>query len=722
MAKKSTSSSPGNDTILGKAKHLVRRFSWDMDDQPPPSNSGDEPDDGSLTTTDPALAPTTTAVAATHTTVPNISLKRSTTLPVSTVSADPQHPMTAGRKERSEDAHYWKDLYSRRDKSTDTDVQTLDIEYDALSEAWKRHQASLPAANMEAQHRTADDVILVIRAAEREWSSSKYKANWDTSRALLNRFCLTLPAHSAILSAFGYGEEYVNLFHDVLHSVIKVSVDHRKVTEDLSRSLIEVDDAIEGCIGDMNSHPPEYAMGTAARLYSIIFLFLQEVLDWYTRKVTCRLLGSLNENLYGDLHGLVTSIKQMWIPSNGKRRIASSVRSGGSTGSGRYDAFNLLEEARIGKVGLSGLHRTLACQNTLTRQLIYDMQQDSRQRDYLSTERADLLKELMKGLKPKLHGLMGPKGRTPSPDLATPPDSSNTSVTTEPSTDGSPVKQRVSKHKITKMELQFASKDMQDFFDNDDHTAQFELSDEVLTEGLSLVPLGEWTLNPRSQIAYLSNFHTDTSAPPPATLISAYYASTARKMKIPVISHFCSPSSGALHSNATASTRASMETLGQASDGLLSLGYSIIRQLIDLAPPVLDFDSSRDLSPERFAALMLHHGTLKNWGETLTLIETLLTFAPPMLVLVVDEVECLLNPEDPCSERSLRGLVEVLRKHVSQTNEPLPPQSLAHPSVFKVLFTTSGGSKVLDDVFQQDETIIANNLRVAGPSSQHLKN
>lgn len=202
-------------------------------------------------------------------------------------------------------------------------------------------------------------------------------------------------------------------------------MDHRKVTEDLARTLLDVDEAVECCIRDMDFHPPEHAMGAAGKLYSTIFLFLQELLDWYTRKVTCRLLGSLNEDLYGDLHGVVTSLKQMWIPSNGRRPIASSVRSGGSTGSGHHNAFILLEEARMGKVGLNGYYRKLAGQNTLTRQLIYDMQQDASQRDYLSTERVDLLSGLLNGLGPKVHGLVGPKGRIPSPDLATPPDSSS---------------------------------------------------------------------------------------------------------------------------------------------------------------------------------------------------------------------------------------------------------------------------------------------------------
>jgi hypothetical protein len=106
----------------------------------------------------------------------------------------------------------------------DADIQTLDIEYDELAQAWKLFQESLPPSERITckQPRTADDVIRVVLAAEREWASSKHKARWEPSRLLLNRFCATLPSHSAILSAFGYGDEYVNLFYDVLKSIIKV--------------------------------------------------------------------------------------------------------------------------------------------------------------------------------------------------------------------------------------------------------------------------------------------------------------------------------------------------------------------------------------------------------------------------------------------------------------------------------------------------------------------
>lgn len=119
MAKKTSSSSPGNDTILGKAKHLVRRFSWDMDDQPPPSNSGDDPEEDSLTPdTDSAITATNTTSTSPTPTAPIASLKRSTTVPTAAASPVQRHSMMVGKKERSEDVEYWKDLYRRRDKST----------------------------------------------------------------------------------------------------------------------------------------------------------------------------------------------------------------------------------------------------------------------------------------------------------------------------------------------------------------------------------------------------------------------------------------------------------------------------------------------------------------------------------------------------------------------------------------------------------------------------
>ena len=503
-------------------------------------------------------------------------------------------------------------------------------------------------------------------------------------------------------------------------------MDHRKVTEDLARSLVEVDEAIECCIKEMEFYSPGIAMGAAAKLYSTIFLFLQEVLGWYTRKVTCRLLGSMNEDLYADLHGVVTSITQMWIPKNGKPATAVSAENA------HKSALVSLEEARMGKVGKKGYYRKLAGENTLTRQLIYDMQQDARERDWLSVEKGELLGELLNKLGLKLHGLLGPKGRLRSSEIAatldpasgkwscentTCPghkalmaDNIDTTAADAATTPPTPAKQRGSKHKITNAELQFSSKDLQDFFHNDEQMIQSELTDEIFADGLALVPLGEWTIGLRSQVACVNGAYTHASTLSPTTLISAYYASIARRMNLPVISHFCSPSSRTHNSTTTKPTPT--DGLSPASQGLISLGYSLIRQLIDLSPPVLDFDSSCDLSPERFAALMLNHGTLKTWTETVLLIQTLLAFAPPVLILIVDGVDCLLDSGDASTAQSLKGLVDALRKHASRTNH----QSFPPTNVCKVLFTTSGGSRALRDIFPQDEVINVDNLRIVHPS------
>lgn len=521
-------------------------------------------------------------------------------------------------------------------------------------------------------------------------------------------------------------------------------MDYRKITEDLIRSLLEVGEAIDCCIRDMDSHPPEQAMGVVAKLYTIIFFFLQEVLDWYTRKVTCRQLGSLNEDLYGDFRGLVAGIKQMWMPSNGRPTAAGSLGSDGSTGSGHNNTLLELEETRMSQVGMKGYYRTLTSQSTLTRQLIHEMQADARQRDYLSTERADLLNELLSALKPKLHGLMGPKCQFPEPDIVTPSDSSSSkwsresscsepgplntddadssdssdsSDSADPATSGTPApKQRGSKHKITKMELQFSSRDLQDFFHNDEQLARFELKDEVFADGLELAPLGEWTSSSRSQLACFTSYCSQTVTPPPSTLISAYYTSVARKMNIPVISHFCSETP---RSNGSTTLQVTLEAASQVSDGLLSLGCSLLRQLIDIAPPVLDFDVSRDISATRFTGLMVNHGTLKTWREIVSLVDTLLTFAPPLTVIVIDRVEHLLDSGDAGQQRSLEALVDVFRKHVTRTNESLVSSTssmLSHPSVCKVLFTSSEESKALDEVFLREELITAENLHVEGPS------
>jgi hypothetical protein len=251
-----------------------------------------------------------------------------------------------------------------------------------------------------------------------------------------------------------------------------------------------------------------------------------------------------------------------------------------------------------------------------------------------------------------------------------------------------------SRHKISRAELQFASRDLQDYFDNSEQMISVDPTTETYAEGKDIVPLREWTASLQSQLICIVGAQI-ISIPSPTSLISAYYANNAREAKLPVISHFCSlprdrPPDG--------STR--------EAHALISLGYSLIRQLLEVIPPVIDCDSGCEPGPDQ---LRLLDGTLKSWNEVVSLLDRLLSFAPSILFCIIDGIEWL---DDRSTDKHIKALANVLQNHVSKSRPTsrvgakMPPERL-----FKVLFTTAGRSKALLDSLLDQQLVFADSLR-----------
>lgn len=157
--------------------------------------------------------------------------------------------------------------------------------------------------------------------------------------------------------------------------------------------------------------------------------------------------------------------------------------------------------------------------------------------------------------------------------------------------------------------------------------------------------------------------------------IAQRYARLAREARIAVVSYFCRLSYDEPPRNRT------RETIE-----LIALVYSMIRQLIELLPRQLHM-CQVDLSSERFNKL---DGTLRTWDEALKLLGDLLALLEePMLVVVIDGLQCLDDHKEMSTELQLKQLVELMQ---CATN------TVGKGCILKVMFTTSGNSVALDAV------------------------
>lgn len=255
---------------------------------------------------------------------------------------------------------------------------------------------------------------------------------------------------------------------------------------------------------------------------------------------------------------------------------------------------------------------------------------------------------------------------------------------------------RGSKRRLARLEIQSSSRHLQDFFDSDDQICDYEPDVKVVAESGIVASLQQWATSSRSQALAVGGFQP-TASPNPVALISACYASLARQARLPVVSHFC-----ALPSHEA-------RGLNVHEQGLIALTYSIIRQLIDWLPPVVDSDAVLDLSAERIRQL---NGTLTSWKAALSLIDTLLQSAPPLLVFIIDGLDAINHQS---TDGAIRELVRVLLTHTRR--QPQGGLNGQGPTLLlKVLFTVAGRPSALVETMSEHELILTESNQINQPT------
>ena len=167
------------------------------------------------------------------------------------------------------------------------------------------------------------------------------------------------------------------------------------------------------------------------------------------------------------------------------------------------------------------------------------------------------------------------------------------------------------------------------------------------------------------------------------TLIAAKYAASAAKANIPVVSFVCKLSRSKDLNDRT-----------PEAEGLISLVYGLIRQLINLLPLV--FESKKQLDLETFERL---DGTLKTWPLAIAVLKALLDSSPSVLLCVIDGFELL---EDPSTQKYLVNLIDALCGHNGNSDDRKSTKR-----TLKILFTTAGRSRCLLDHLADNELVFA---------------
>lgn len=162
--------------------------------------------------------------------------------------------------------------------------------------------------------------------------------------------------------------------------------------EGIAEALLNIHDALD-LPSDASLLPN--AVEQITSVYALIFFLLTEFMDWYVRRSTCQLLNIHSQDVYSEFSHLVMFIQRQahHLPwphvkmdleeQNLKDAEEHILESGGSRA--------LWEDARLSQVGKREKERQTAAQNTITRRLIWEIQQDAEERDKYRKNRDSLL-------------------------------------------------------------------------------------------------------------------------------------------------------------------------------------------------------------------------------------------------------------------------------------------------------------------------------------------
>ncbi|KAL4927695.1 uncharacterized protein BDV17DRAFT_122687 [Aspergillus undulatus] len=470
---------------------------------------------------------------------------------------------------------------------------------------------------------------------------------------------MALPSH----------QYYSALLYGTLQSIIKASSGYPRVMNGVMKALVKVNRSIY--VSEFNEplQLTNESTSSIAQFYSHFFFFLAELIDWYARRFKCRLLQSHHEDVYHNLRNLVATI---WNTAKGFMHDFVDTEDPYDSDGDRngmliqHADLYLWENARLSQIGRQKTDRRFAAENALMRLLIWEIQLSAAERSKLRDERGLLLSQMSDAASRQLR----PDGEQKSAIVC---------LTTAPGQDllipATPSEKH--KHKYNRVELQAASAHLQEYFDHNGQRGSHDPGTDIVVGANVIETLKQWATDTYSQILAIGSFPNASGTPyftSHAGQISACYANLAQDTKSPIITFFCSPQ------------QTTKEGMTAFQAGLIALVYSLIRQLLEYLPPVLNGSSTHTVKAENFTLL---DGTLASWKEVLSLIDTLLYYAPPLLMCVIDGLDKL---SDPSTDEYIRSLVRIFVCHTRNPEDSSPGRQSV---LLKILFTVDGELDVL---------------------------
>ncbi|WQF78715.1 hypothetical protein CDEST_03729 [Colletotrichum destructivum] len=564
-----------------------------------------------------------------------------------------------GQEDRETAIDPWRRFFESRTPSHGNDgflTAALDVETGALREKWLLFRESCPNAeqlDLTTSQPTVKSVKETVQAVQTAWESSQRQhGRFSKAKKFFHRFCGTLNSHKMMMAVLPSGNEYISIFTGVLNVIIHASANHEKVVEDLSNALCTIGEHVNDCATDQELFQTEDMQKLIADLYAHIFLFLTSVMDWMMKRRRQRLLDSFKEDLPSVIENDMEKISGI---SDRIRYLAAQS----SRAEARSTRLALEDLARDVRIGLEGERRHQA-------EMIHHAEAMRREQERSSSswsfeKRQQLAETIVDLLEDKalswLETARGPQGWGHN-GLHT-----ITAFAAE---------QPKAKVQHTSEEVTLNSRFLEDYFDRDRVRLPYDAFNPVMVDAETVSQISDWAKAPPPNLLWLEgNPMQCDDFDNPVTMMAARIVGLADQLKTPVVSYFCELRRDERLRDGNGSREA---------QPLVTLAYSLIRQLMELLPPA--FESSSDLSTERFRSL---DGTIRSWNTALSVLADLVDTMPGSVFCIVDGLHWL---NDRSTDGCLPELLRVLRG-----------------GKLKVLLSTSGRSVVLRDELSRSETV-----------------
>ncbi|KAI0190855.1 hypothetical protein F4808DRAFT_453783 [Astrocystis sublimbata] len=508
---------------------------------------------------------------------------------------------------------------------------------------------------------TMEGVIKLAMDIGIDSQSKRESSRRGKAMRYLHKFCGTVDAHKTILEIIPKGNEYVSVFAGSLKVVIQASVNHERVSDGLPEALCTISEHVVECKTKLELYPNQDMVQLIADFYAHIFIFLSDVMGWFTEKKRQRLLDSFNEKFFQKFEDQLGKIQQR---SETIRKFAAQCAQAEQ----RYIRVAVENMAQDVRIGLIGQQRHEAEVEFIAERLERELNESRLERQQLKEDR-----KLFKLLAHSVLDLLEDKAGLWIGDLRT-KGMRMTSLGTESQLSGYPSQLlKGTGENWSSMNVLLDSKHLEDFFHRDRVRLEDDGFGPISASTDAIERISEWMKGPPSFLLWLEGppIEADDSDNP-ITVLANRVVQLAEQAQIPVISYCCELRRGETLRVGNDSREA------QASVALLC---SLVRQMMELLLPT--FQADANLSKDRFALL---DGCILSWSELVHVFRDLLPLMPETLLCVVDGMHWL---DDRSTDKCLAELIQALRG-----------------TKMRVLFTTTGRSACLMVHLDRTETHI----------------